>query len=195
LFVAAQVGPVSLLCLRTSMRAGVPAGFAVGVGAATVDFLYACLGVAGAAQLLRIDALRLALGLAGAGVLFWIGGKTFRSAFRVRLGGETEDEVMSPRAALRTSLAATASNPMTIASWAAIFGAASTASMTATTSGTVALIVGIGLGSLVWFTVLAAAGGMAGRRLGDGALHVVDAISGVGLVAFGGLLAWRTVHE
>ena len=177
------------------MRVGIPTGFAVGVGAATVDFLYACLGVAGAAQLLRIDALRLVLGFAGAVVLIWIGVKTFRSAFRVRLGAETDDEVISPRAALRTSLAATASNPMTIASWAAIFGAASTASFTATTSGTLALIVGIGVGSLVWFSVLATAGGMAGKRLGDGALQIVDAVSGVGLVAFGSLLAWRTVHD
>src|SRR5947209_12075008 len=71
---------------------------------------------------------------------------------------------------------------------AAIFGAASTASFTATTSGTLALIVGIGVGSLVWFTVLATAGGMAGKRLGDGALQIVDAVSGVGLVAFGSLL-------
>ena len=46
------------------------------------------------------------------------------SAFRVRLGGESLDEVASPRRAFATALAATASNPLTIASWAAIFAAA-----------------------------------------------------------------------
>src|SRR3954451_6401823 len=130
LFVAAQVGPIWLLCARSSMRYGAKSGLAIGGGAAIVDFAYAALGVAGASQLVQITAARLLLGLIGAAFLLFLGGRTLWQAARVRIGGEGEGEVLAPRAAFRTSLAATASNPATIASWAAIFGAASVADVT-----------------------------------------------------------------
>ena len=62
----------------------------------------------GAAGLLRITGLHVALGLVGAVVLIVMGGRTLMSAFRVRLGAETDDEVSEPWPAFRTSLAATA---------------------------------------------------------------------------------------
>lgn len=192
-FVAAQVGPVSLLCARTSMRHGFVAGAAVGAGAALVDLLYACLGVAGVAALLQVTALRVGLGLLGAGVLVVLGVRTFRSAFRVRLGAETDDEVVAPWSAFRTAVAATASNPLTIASWAAIFSAAAVASVVVDVVTTVELVVGVGIGSLAWFTTLAAAFTFAGRRVGTRGLAVIDGVAGLGLIAFGGLLAVRSV--
>lgn len=192
-FVAAQVGPVSLLCARTSMRHGFVAGAAVGAGAALVDLLYACLGVAGVAALLQVTALRVGLGLLGAGVLVVLGVRTFRSAFRVRLGAETDDEVVAPWSAFRTAVAATASNPLTIASWAAIFSAAAVASVVVDVVTTVELVVGVGIGSLAWFTALATAFTFAGRRVGTRGLAVIDGVAGLGLIAFGGVLAVRSV--
>jgi threonine/homoserine/homoserine lactone efflux protein len=192
-FVAAQVGPVSLLCARTSMRHGFVAGASVGAGAALVDLLYACLGVAGVAALLQVTALRVGLGLVGAGVLVFLGVRTFRSAFRVRLGAETDDEVVAPWSAFRTAVAATASNPLTIASWAAIFSAATVASVVVDVASTVELVVGVGIGSLAWFTVLAAAFTFAGRRVGTRGLAVIDVVAGLGLIAFGGVLAVRSI--
>jgi threonine/homoserine/homoserine lactone efflux protein len=192
-FVAAQVGPVSLLCARTSMRHGFVAGAAVGAGAASVDLLYACLGVAGVAALLQVTALRVGLGLVGATVLVVLGVRTFRSAFRVRLGAETDDEVVAPWSAFRTAVAATASNPLTIASWAAIFSAAAVASVVVDVATTVELVVGVGIGSLAWFTALAAAFTFAGRRVGTRGLAVIDGVAGLGLIAFGGVLAVRSI--
>lgn len=192
-FVAAQVGPVSLLCARTSVRHGFGSGLGVGLGAALVDLLYAILGVAGAAALLRIAPLRVGLGLLGAAVLVALGVRTFRAAFRVRLGGETDEEVVAPAAAFRTAVAATASNPLTIASWAAIFSAATVAEATSGAATTAALVAGVGIGSLAWFTVLAGSFATAGRRIGDRGLRTVDAVAGLGLVGFGGLLAVRTL--
>lgn len=62
--VGAQVGPIWLLCVRSTLRHGWHVGVAVGAGAAIVDTLYALLGVAGASALLEIAALRVGLGLA-----------------------------------------------------------------------------------------------------------------------------------
>jgi len=193
--IGAQVGPIWLLCARTVLRGRLASGLAIGLGAAVVDLLYACLGVAGAAQLLRIVALRVALGVAGAGVLLALGARTLASAFRVRAGAEVEGDVGTPASALRTSLLATASNPMTIASWAGVFAAASTASLATSAATTSALLVGIGVGSFAWFVVLSLL--MAGLRprLGEGGLRAADALAGAGLLGFGGLLGWRVVRE
>ena len=71
--VAAAIGPISLLCIRTVLRGALGTGIAIGAGAAVIDATYALLGALGAGRLLEIDALRLALGLVGAAVLALLG--------------------------------------------------------------------------------------------------------------------------
>ena len=195
LFVAAQVGPVSLLCIRSVLRGSLATGLAIGLGAAMIDVAYASLGVAGTARLLTAPSVRLWLGLAGATVLVAMGARTLVSAWRVRLGVETPGEVATPWRALRTSLAATASNPLTIGSWAAIFAAASAASVATGIASTVSLLAGIGLGTLGWFTFLSLALALVRHRIGDRSLRLADLAAGLGLLCFGGLLGWRAATD
>jgi threonine/homoserine/homoserine lactone efflux protein len=195
LFVAAQVGPIWLLCARSSLRHGTAVGLSIGAGAAIVDLGYAALGVAGAAQVLHVTALRVTLGIAGATFLAWLGLRTLAHAVRVRAGAEADSEVRSPGSAFRTALVATASNPMTIASWAAVFSAASVAHVSGSTPTAGVLVAGIGVGSFLWFAVLSAVTGRLGRRLRPGALRTADAVAGAGLVGFAALLGARTVRS
>ncbi|HWL37938.1 MAG TPA: LysE family transporter [Frankiaceae bacterium] len=194
-FVAAQVGPVWLLCARTTLRAGFASGFGIGLGAAIVDLLYAALGAAGVAPLLTVPVLRLALGIVGGAVLVLLGARTLRTAFRVRLGAETPEETVSPRAALRTGLVATASNPLTIASWAAVFGAASAAGDDRTAAAAALLVLGVGVGSLAWHALLVAGMRVLRRRVGDRTLRAVDALSGGALVVGGAALGARAFRK
>lgn len=194
-FVAAQVGPVSLLCIRTAARGGFRPAFAIGAGAATVDGLYAALGVLGAAALVQVDAVRLALGALGTGVLLWMGVRTLRDAWRIRLGGEMSEEVADVTASFRTGLVATASNPLTIVSWAAIFGAVATAELLDSTASAVTLLVGVVLGSAAWFLMLALVASRVGQRLGRRVLWGIDVAAGVGLLGFAALLGVRTVQD
>jgi len=197
-FVGAQPGPVSLLCIRSVLRGALASGIAIGAGAALIDLLYAGLGLAGAASLLEADALRVAFGLIGALVLGAIGVRTLWGAFRVRLGGESEEEVASPRRAFVTAVAATASNPLTIATWAAIFTAASAAAVgdAATSADGAALMLGgVALGTLTAFTTLSALVALVRNRFGPRLLTTVDVVAGTGLLGFAGVLGWRAVHE
>ena len=75
-FVAAQLGPLSLFAIRSTLRSGVAIGLAIGAGVAVIDTLYAAAGAAGAAGLLEIEPLRVAFGLAGAAVLIFLGVRT-----------------------------------------------------------------------------------------------------------------------
>lgn len=193
--VAAQVGPIWLLCVRSVLRGPLLTGLAIGAGAAIIDLTYAALGVAGVTQLLRIASVRLALGLAGAAVLLVIGGRTVWSAFRIRAGLETDEEMISPARALRTALIATASNPLTIVSWAAVFAAASTARIASTTPSVAVLLAAVGIGSFAWFATLSGAVALVRRRVGPRGLRLADTLSGLGIMGFGGLLGWRAARQ
>jgi putative LysE/RhtB family amino acid efflux pump len=192
--VALQLGPLSLFVIRSTLRSGVVIGLSIAAGIAVVDTLYAAAGAAGAAGLLQLEPLRFALGVLGAAVLAYLGIRTLASAFRVRLGGEVPEETQSPRSAFATALGATASNPLTIASWAAVFTAATTAGA-ASGAGTAVLLAGIGLGSMTWMAILATGVSVAGRWIGDRLLRAVDGLAGAGLLGFGGLLAFRTLRD
>jgi putative LysE/RhtB family amino acid efflux pump len=193
--VAAAIGPISLLCIRTVLRGALPAGIAIGAGAAAIDALYAMLGSLGAGQVLEIGGLRLVFGIIGTAVLVALGARTLWSAFRVRLGGEADEEVATPRRAFLTSLGATASNPTTIASWAAVFAAASTASAVDGTAETLFLCAGVGCGTLTWFTTLSLGLTAVRHHVGDRLLRAVDIGSGVGILLFAGALGVRSARE
>jgi putative LysE/RhtB family amino acid efflux pump len=194
LFVAAQIGPVSLLIVRSVVRGDFWIGMAMSAAVALVDLGYAGLGLAGVGSVLEnTGSVRVVFGVVGAGILVAIGLRAIWIGFRARFGLETEEEVGTPRRAFFTALAATAFNPLTIALWtvaapAAVSGGRSSA-------GTAALLVGVGAGTLTWYTGFSGAVAIARRRLGPSLLAIVDIAAGAGLVAFGGLMALRTVRD
>jgi putative LysE/RhtB family amino acid efflux pump len=194
-FFALQLGPMSLFLIRSTLRSGWKVGCAIGVGIATIDGLYAAAGAGGATPLLGIQPVRVGLGLIGATVLIGLGVRTIYTAVRVRVGGETPAEVATPRRALLTALAGTASNPATIVSWGAIFAAASTAGLVRTTAGAVLLVAGVAIGSLTWVILLATGVALAGRSMSTRAVRVTDGVAGAGMIGFGAVLAYTTTHE
>src|ERR671937_734433 len=159
LFVAAQIGPVSLLIVRSVVRGN----------------------------------FRIVLGFVGAAVLVAIGLRSMWIGFRARFGLETAEEVGTPRRAFATAFAATALNPLTIALWTA---AAPAAVSGATSSiGTAALLVGVGLGALTWYTCFAGAISLARRRIGPRMLAAIDIGAGAGILGFGAYLGYRAARS
>jgi len=193
--VAAQLGPLSLFLIRSVLRGSLRVGLAIGAGIAIIDTLYAAAGAAGAAPALSVHSVRIVFGVVGAGVLAILGLRTLWSALRVRLGGEADEEVATPRRSFATALAATASNPLTIASWAALFAAASVSGAADSAPSAAMLLAGVGLGSLTSVTTLAITVSLARRWVGPRLLRAVDACAGTGLLGFAGVLGVRTLRE
>ena len=185
-FVALQLGPMSLFLARSSLRGGLPAGLGVGAGIATVDGLYAAAGAAGATAVLQISSVQTALGLVGAAAIGWLGLRSLRAAQHASV---TTDDRAAAAAwpAFRTSVAATAANPMTILSWAAIFSAVPTDTQP------VLLVLGVFVGSLSWVTALALTIAAVRRAVTVRGIRLADAVAGLGLLGFAGALAWRTL--
>ena len=195
LFVAAQIGPVSLLIVRSVVRGNFRIGFAMATAVALVDLGYAALGLAGVGRLLEEnDAVRLTFGFVGAAVLVALGLRTMWIGFRARFGLETAEEVGTPRRAFATAFAATALNPLTIALWTAAASAAVSGG-SRSSAGTVALLAGVGLGTLSWYTAFAGAIALTRQRIGPRLPAAIDIGAGAGILGFGAYLGLRTARS
>jgi threonine/homoserine/homoserine lactone efflux protein len=194
---AAQVGPVTLLIVRSVLRGGraIAVGLAMAGAVAFVDVLYGTLGLAGVGRLLEGGALRLVLGLVSAAILVAIGVRTVWIGFRARLGLEGVDDVVAPRRAFLTAFAATALNPLTIALWTVSFPAAAPGAARGSAGHAVELLLGVAVGTLTWYGGFSTAVALARRRVGDRLVRAVDTVTGLGLVGFGGVLAYRAVRD
>jgi threonine/homoserine/homoserine lactone efflux protein len=197
LFLAAQVGPVTLLIVRSVLRGGraVAVGLAMAAAVASIDLAYAIVGLAGVGRLLNGGSARLWLGLVSAGILVGIGTRTLWIGIRVRSGLESPDEVVAPSRAFLTAVAATAFNPLTIALWTVSFPAAAPARSTSSPATAAALLIGVGLGTISWYGGFSTAVALVRTRVGNRLLRLVDLASGSGLIGFGGLLGYRTLQE
>ena len=195
LLVAAQVGPLWLLCARSSLRHGFLVGLAIGAGVAVVDLTYATLGAAGAARVLDVPWLRPVLGLVGGAVLMWLGGRTLWAALRVRSGAEADSEV----AVAPGGLPHRARRHRVQPGDDRVMGRRVRRSLGRRghpdPAATVTFIVAIGLGSFAWHLALSAGFAVAGRRTGPRTERAVDVASGAGILGFGGLLTWRALRS
>ena len=162
---------------------------------ASIDLAYAIVGLAGVGRLLNGGWARLWLGLVSAAILVAIGTRTLWIGIRARSGLESADEVVAPSHAFLTAVAATALNPLTIALWTVSFPAAAPARATSSAAAAAGLLLGVGLGTLSWYGGFSTVVALVRKRLGGRSLRLVDLASGSGLIGFGSLLGYRTLHE
>jgi threonine/homoserine/homoserine lactone efflux protein len=183
--VAAPVGPMSLLCMRTTLTRGWRHGLAVGGGIAIGDALYgavAALGLAGlsAFMLAHQKPLHIAAGL----FLIYLGLKSF---WPKNAAADPDVKTVSVRGwgwHLATSILLTLTNPPTIIMFAAVFTAlAPTDGFDA--SSAFATIAGVFLGSLLWWCILVSLIGGLRHAIGPRARVWIDRVSGIVLAALG----------
>lgn len=150
LSIAAPVGPIGVLTIQRSLDQGPRAGLATGLGAAVADAVYGAIGAFGVTWLIQaLVAVRLPLALFGAGFLLWMAWKLVRAPVAVR---KTRSETACSRwHYFATTFVLTLSNPATILSFVAVFGAMAGRSAV-TAPGT--MVLGVLLGSATWWLFL-----------------------------------------
>ncbi len=195
--VAAPVGPVGVLCVRRTLSEGRLVGLASGLGAAVADAAYggiAAFGVAAVSDFLldHLDALRLIGGI----FLCLLGYRSFHAPPAVA-PPEDADARMSGRVprrlarsgtlggAFATIFLLTLTNPLTILSFAAIFAGLGLGSMGGDPLMAGLLVLGVFLGSALWWLGLAVGVGAFRRAIGETVMRRINRASGLLIGAFG----------
>jgi threonine/homoserine/homoserine lactone efflux protein len=180
LSVAAPVGPMGLLCINRTLTQGWAAGLAIGAGIATGDALYGALAASGTSALARfLVAWQTPLRWVGGGFLIWLGLQAWRAAGRPRIARSVGTFGLA-----RSYLAAiglTLTNPATILSFVAAFGALGLAAA----GGVLTLVAGVFLGSALWWVVLCSSVAWARHAVTPSAMLWIDRLSALVLTLFG----------
>jgi threonine/homoserine/homoserine lactone efflux protein len=164
--IAIPVGAVAILIVNTAIRRGFRIGFVAGAGAATADFLYAVLAaVAGAAVTVALKPLAVPLRLLSGAVLVAIAGwGLWRGLSRPSKASDRAD-ASPPLRMYAQFVGITIINPLTVVYFTAFMIGQGGSLAGAPLASSLLFILGVGLSSLSWQSVLAAFGGVAGRRL------------------------------
>jgi threonine/homoserine/homoserine lactone efflux protein len=151
LSIAAPVGQIGVLAIQRTLQYGRAAGLATGLGAAVADALYGAVGAFGITVLIAwlVDH-RTAFTLIGSVVLLWMGWRIARQPPTAARAAETTPADWLKHFA--GTFVLTLSNPTTILSFLAVFGAI--AGRTAQASPWL-MVAGVLVGSALWWLVLA----------------------------------------
>ena len=181
--IAAPVGPIGVLCIRRTLTDGRATGLVSGLGAASADALYGC--IAGFGLTLLSDFLvsqQFWLRLMGGLFLFYLGIKTLLARPAQESASAQGTGLLG---AYTSTLFLTLTNPMTILSFAAIFAGLGVASTDGDYASAALLVLGVFLGSALWWLLLSGGVSLFRARFNLSALTWVNRLSGAIILAFG----------
>jgi threonine/homoserine/homoserine lactone efflux protein len=159
IIIAVPVGPVGVLCIRRTIFNGPLAGFTSGLGASTADAIFGIIAGFGLTFLsnLLLDYQNW-LRLGGAGFLLYIGISSLTADPQAETQSEHDSEGLL--ADYASTFALTITNPITILAFLAIFAGVGFSGSEATLERAATLVLGVWLGSLLWWAGLAFGAGL-----------------------------------
>jgi threonine/homoserine/homoserine lactone efflux protein len=184
IIIAVPVGPVGVLCVRRTILDGKLAGFLSGLGAATAD---AAFGVIAGFGLTVISDWLLGyqdwLRVGGAAFLLYAGASSFFHDAPAGSPPQRDPETLF--AASVSTFALTITNPVTILAFLAIFAGVGLAGEEATLGRALTLVLGVWVGSLMWWLALSLGAGLFRGSFGKRHLQWVNRGSGAILILSG----------
>lgn len=179
--IAAPVGPIGVLCIRRSLTQGYLVGFMSGLGAASADALYGFIAGFGLTVISNLLVNHhIILKIVGGIFLCYLGLKTFLEK-PAQEAASTSGKVAS---AYASTFFLTVTNPMTILSFIGIFAGFGLASSRNYFDSGI-LVLGVFLGSALWWLLLATGVSWFRTKMGDRTLKRINQISGLMIFGFG----------
>lgn len=181
--IAAPVGPIGILCIRRTLAEGTASGLVSGLGAATADAIYGSIAGFGLTLISNIlISQQVWLRLIGGVFLCYLGLKTFlarpsKGAVSTKGNGLIRHYV--------STFFLTLTNPITILSFAAIFAGLGVGSASRNYFSAGVLVVGVFIGSALWWLILSGGVGKIGKKFNLQGLRWVNKISGLIILTFG----------
>jgi threonine/homoserine/homoserine lactone efflux protein len=189
--IAAPVGPIGVLCIRRTLTEGRISGLISGLGAATADALYGSIAAFGLTFISNILINQQGwIRLIGGVFLCFLGFKIFLSPPAKEAAHVKGHGLVSSYA---STFFLTLANPLTILSFAAIFAGLGVGSQTANYLFAGILVIGVFMGSALWWLLLSSGVSLIGKKIESRRLQWVNRISGIIITIFGILafLSWR----
>jgi len=151
--IAVPVGPVGVLCVRRTIFQGTPAGFVSGLGAATADALFGFIAAFGLTFVSDwLIGYQHWLRIVGGFYLLYVGGCALLAMPQVKANLEPDTENLFRHSV--STFALTLTNPITILAFLGIFAAVGLTGDDATFGRAAILVLGVWLGSLLWWLTL-----------------------------------------
>lgn len=180
LSIAAPVGPIGLLTIQRSLEHGPRAGLATGLGAAAADAVYGAIGAYGVAWLVNaLVAARVPLALFGGAVLLWMALQLLRAPAAERAASTAP--ARNGWQYFAGTFVLTLSNPATIFSFVAIFGAMAGRAASASPA---VMVAGVLVGSALWWLFLSSVVGRLRERFDARWRRRVNLVSAAVLAGF-----------
>ncbi len=185
------VGAVGALTVHRTLERGAWAGMVTGLGSSAADCLYACVGAFGLT--LISDFLlnyQTAINIVGGSLILLMGVTMLvkkKKAVAVQTGATGSTKMFL------SSFAVGITNPAAILTFLfafSYFGIVGTMDI----SGGIQLVLGVLLGTLLWWCVLVAAADLLKRKKGQGGFKHMNKVFGVVLILFGTVVFVRTMH-
>ncbi len=182
LSIAAPVGPIGLLVIQRTLRHGAGVGLATGLGAAMADAVYGAVGAFGVSALIQaLQGARVPLALFGGAFLLLLAWRTWTAT--VPSASAAVNSGPGLLASFAGTFVLTLSNPATVLSFIAIFGAVLGGMGGAATSPWW-MVTGVLAGSALWWLLLCAAVSSLRSRFDARAQRWVGRASALMLAAF-----------
>jgi threonine/homoserine/homoserine lactone efflux protein len=180
--IAAPVGPIGILCIRRSIRDGMATGLMAGLGAATADAAYGSVAGFGMTAVSGfLIGQRSWIGPVGGAFLCYLGVRAFLSKPAEDSAPEKGVRLVAVYA---STLVLTLANPATILSFVAIFAALGLGASVGYSAAS-SLVLGVFLGSALWWLILSGGASMLRSRVNPAGMRAVNRLSGALLVGFG----------
>lgn len=181
--IAAPVGPIGIICIRRTLMYGMASGFVSGLGAATVDAIYGCVGVFGVSIVsVFLSDYRIHLHFLGGVFLLYLGYNTFKAAPAKITGSVNKKGIVK---AYLSTAGLTISNPITILSFAGIFAGLGVGINESDYFAAFFLLTGVFMGALLWWLFLNFLVDKLRHSFDEKLLKIINKICGFVLVAFG----------
>jgi threonine/homoserine/homoserine lactone efflux protein len=193
--VAAPIGPINLIVMRTALERGFVPGLAAGAGAVAGDMAFATIAAFGIRSVETfISAYAEILSMIGGAMLVAVGIHLARTHVDV----ETVRRAMLPvsKRTIAKTFALTITNPASLFGMLALFSGLGPALALADSSYRPHLAVfAVGLGSLTWWIIVSGTVRLVSRKLSDKWIDRINRWTGVLIAAFGFLLIFEALSS
>jgi threonine/homoserine/homoserine lactone efflux protein len=185
-FAVMPIGPMALLCIKTTINEGLKRGLIVSFAIVCGDIIYTSIAGFGVSSVINfLNSINFYLRLFGGIYLTYLGYKFFTSPAPANKVTQHKPSKKSNLKLFIITLGLTLTNPLTIIEMISIFTSLNVISYSANLFFTLAFILGVTSGTFLWHLLLVIISYFISLRLNPNLFSYINKLSGIVIAGFG----------